>query len=119
MKDEVERLIKRGQLREYVRGANQQLCHPVQDARPPTQDKQDIKFRTIMGGPTTGGTNRARKNYARQVRTDPFPHQINLTGHKNKIPHLSNDPIVFTEDEARGLWHPHIDAIVVNLCIAR
>ncbi|KAL5562739.1 hypothetical protein UlMin_032486 [Ulmus minor] len=68
LKDEVERLIQRGQLREYVRGANQQ--------------------------------------------------PLNLTGHKEKIPRLSDDPIIFTESEARGLWHPHTDAIVVTLRIA-
>ncbi|KAL5559803.1 hypothetical protein UlMin_036014 [Ulmus minor] len=71
-----------------------------------------------MGGPATGKTNRARKNYTRQSRTDPFPHQVNLTGHKEKIPRLSDDPIIFTESEARGLWHPHTDAIVVTLRIA-
>ncbi|KAL5538565.1 hypothetical protein UlMin_045432 [Ulmus minor] len=71
-----------------------------------------------MGGPATGETNRARKNYARQSRTDPFPHQVNLTGHKEKIPRLSDDPIIFTESEARGLWHPYTDAIVVTLRIA-
>ncbi|KAL5565596.1 hypothetical protein UlMin_028760 [Ulmus minor] len=70
-----------------------------------------------MGGPATGETNRARKNYARQSRTDPFPHQVNLTGHKEKIPRLSDDPIIFTESEARGLWRPHTDAIVVTLRI--
>ncbi|KAL5550668.1 hypothetical protein UlMin_000844 [Ulmus minor] len=72
-----------------------------------------------MGGPTTGNTNQARKNYTRQVRTNPFPHQINLTESKDKIPCLSNDPIVFMEDEAHGLWHPHMDAIRVTLYIAR
>ncbi|KAL5567544.1 hypothetical protein UlMin_024119 [Ulmus minor] len=56
-----------------------------------------------MGGPATGETNRARKNYARQSRTDPFPHQVNLTGHKEKIPRLSDDPIIFTKSEACGL----------------
>ncbi|KAL5571243.1 hypothetical protein UlMin_020840 [Ulmus minor] len=119
LKDEVERLIQRGQLREYVRGANQQprqLAQPI--ARPQPQDNHELEVRTIMGGPTTGETNRVRKNYARQSRTDPFPHQVNLTGHKEKIPHLSDDPIIFTESEARGLWHPHTDAIVVTLCIA-
>ncbi|KAL5538572.1 hypothetical protein UlMin_046079 [Ulmus minor] len=60
LKDEVERLIQRGQLREYVRGANQQprqLAQPV--ARPQPQDNHDL--------------------------------------------------------EARSLWHPHTDAIVVTL----
>ncbi|KAL5556540.1 hypothetical protein UlMin_038776 [Ulmus minor] len=119
LKDEVERLIQRGQLREYVRGANQQPRQPAQPvARPQPQDNHDLEVRTIMGGPATGETNRARKNYARQSRTNPFPHQVNLTGHKEKIPRLSDDPIVFTESEARGLWHPHTDAIVVTLRIA-
>ncbi|KAL5564790.1 hypothetical protein UlMin_027954 [Ulmus minor] len=119
LKDEVERLIQRGQLREFVRGANQQPRQPAQPvARPQQQDNHDLEVRTIMGGPATGETNRARKNYARQSRTDPFPHQVNLTGHKEKIPRLSDDPIIFTESEARGLWHPHTDAIVVTLRIA-
>ncbi|KAL5561406.1 hypothetical protein UlMin_031153 [Ulmus minor] len=119
LKDEVERLIQRGQLREYVRGANQQPRQPAQPvARPQPQDNHDLEVRTIMGGPATGETNRARKNYARQSRTDPFPHQVNLTGHKEKIPRLSDDPIIFTESEARGLWLPHTDAIVVTLRIA-
>ncbi|KAL5540592.1 hypothetical protein UlMin_043541 [Ulmus minor] len=87
LKDEVERLIQRGQLREYVRGANQQPRQPAQPvARPQPHDNHDLEVRTIMGGPATGETNRARKNYARQSRTDPFPHQVNLTGHKEKIP---------------------------------
>ncbi|KAL5576413.1 hypothetical protein UlMin_018112 [Ulmus minor] len=69
-------------------------------------------------GPATGDTNRARKNYARQARSEPFPHQINLAEHKNKAPRLSNEPIIFTEEEASGLWHPHKDAIVIALRIA-
>ncbi|KAL5576345.1 hypothetical protein UlMin_018044 [Ulmus minor] len=119
MDSQVERLIQMGQLREYVRGANQQPRQPAQPvARPQPQDNHDLEVRTIMGGPATGETNRARKNYARQSRTDPFPHQVNLTGHKEKIPRLSYDPIIFTKSEARGLWHPHTDAIVVTLRIA-
>ncbi|KAL5542111.1 hypothetical protein UlMin_009821 [Ulmus minor] len=108
LKDEIERLIQRGQLRNYVRNENQQ----------PGQEGEDIEVRVIIGGPATGDTNRARKNYARQARSEPFPHQINLAEHKNKAPHLSNEPIIFTEEEASGLWHPHKDAIVVALRIA-
>ncbi|KAL5551786.1 hypothetical protein UlMin_001962 [Ulmus minor] len=37
---------------------------------------------------------------------------------RDKIPRLSNEPIIFTEEEASGLWHPHKDAIVVSLRIA-
>ncbi|KAL5580249.1 hypothetical protein UlMin_012691 [Ulmus minor] len=66
----------------------------------------------------TDDTNRSRKSYARQARSEPFPHQVNLAKHKNKAPRLSNEPIIFTEEEASGLWHPHKDAIVVALRIA-
>ena len=38
LKDEVERLVQRGQLKEYARGANQQPRQLVQDVRPPPQD---------------------------------------------------------------------------------
>lgn len=48
---------------------------------------------------------------------EPFPHHINMTRHKDKILCLSNDPIIFMKDKARDLWHPHIDAIIITLCI--
>ncbi|KAL5549136.1 hypothetical protein UlMin_004367 [Ulmus minor] len=118
LKDEIERLIQRGQLRNYVRGNEQQPRQPAQENQQPRQEGEDIEVRVIISGPATGDTNRARKNYARQARSEPFPHQINLAEHKNKAPHLSNEPIIFTKEEASGLWHPHKDAIVVALRIA-
>ncbi|KAL5541169.1 hypothetical protein UlMin_004785 [Ulmus minor] len=118
LKDEIERLIQRGQLRNYVRGNNQQPRLQAQENQQPVQEGEDIEVRTIIGGPATGDTNRARKNYARQTRSAPYPQQVNLVEHKDKIPHLSNEPIIFTEEEASGLWHPHEDAIVVSLRIA-
>ncbi|KAL5543990.1 hypothetical protein UlMin_007774 [Ulmus minor] len=118
LKDEIERLIQRGQLRNYVRNGDQQPRQPAQENQQPEQEGEDFEVRVIIGGPATGDTNIARKNYARQARSEPFPHQINLAEHKNKAPRLSNEPIIFTEEEASGLWHPHKDAIVVALRIA-
>ena len=51
----MERLIQRDQLRENVRGANQQPRQQVQPTRPPPQDNQDIEVRTIMGGTSDWG----------------------------------------------------------------
>ncbi|KAL5547272.1 hypothetical protein UlMin_006959 [Ulmus minor] len=79
--------------------------------------KDEIE-RLIQRGPATGDTNRARKNYSCQTRSEPYPKQVNLAEHRDKIPRLSNEPIIFTEEEASGLWHPHKDAIVVSLRIA-
>ncbi|KAL5551378.1 hypothetical protein UlMin_001554 [Ulmus minor] len=118
LKDEIERLIQRGQLRNYVRGNNQRPRPQAQENQQPVQEGEDLEVRTIIGGPATGDTNRARKNYARQTRSAPYPQQVNLAEHRDKIPRLSNDPIIFTEEEASGLWHPHKDAIVVSLRIA-
>ncbi|KAL5573653.1 hypothetical protein UlMin_023250 [Ulmus minor] len=81
IKDEIERLIQRGKLRNYVRGNDQQPCQPVQENQQPRQEGEDIE-------------------------------------HKNKAPRLSNEPIIFTEEEASGLWHPHKNAIVIALRIA-
>ncbi|KAL5565807.1 hypothetical protein UlMin_028971 [Ulmus minor] len=118
LKDEIERLIQRGQLRNYVRGNNQQPRSQAQENQQPAQEGEDIEVRTIIGGLATGDTNRARKNYACQTRLAPYPQQVNLAEHRDKIPRLSNEPIIFTKEEANCLWHPHKDAIVVSLRIA-
>ena len=73
LKDEVENIIYCKQLQEYVQGANRQ---PQQQA--PLQqgnqlDGQDIEVQVIIGEPVTSNTNQARKNYARQARSEPFP----------------------------------------------
>ena len=77
----------------------------------------DIKVKTIIGGPATRDTNRAWKNYARQARSAPFPHQVSLAEHSEKVPRLSNESIIFIDEEVDGLWHPHKDTIVIALRI--
>lgn len=75
LKDEVERLIQQGQLKNYVRDNVQQPCpqaQPNKQTRKHNQisrhDGEDIEVRTIIGGPASRDTNQARKNYARQSR---------------------------------------------------
>ena len=60
-KDEVERLIQRGQLRNYVRGNNQQPHPQAQENQQPAQEIEDIEVNTIIGGQATRDTNQARK----------------------------------------------------------
>ena len=117
LKDEVEGLIQRGQLQEYVRGANRQPQQQVPPHQGDQTDGRDIKVQVIIGGSKTGYTNWERKNYAQQARSKPFPQQVNLAKQHEKVPRLSDSPVTFIDEEARGLWHPHKDAIVVNLGI--
>ncbi|KAL5576998.1 hypothetical protein UlMin_018697 [Ulmus minor] len=92
LKDEIERLIQRGQLRNYVRGNNQQPRPQAQENQQPAQEGEDIEVRTIIGGPATG------------ILIEPAKTMLaRLDQH-----HTRNN----------GLWHPHKDAIVVSLRIA-
>ena len=79
---------------------------------------EDIEVKTIIGGPATGDTNRAQKNYAHQARLTPYLYQVNQAKNREKFPRLSNEPIIFMEEKENGLWHPHKDAIVIALRIA-
>jgi hypothetical protein len=67
----------------------------------------------ITGGMATGGTSRSsRKAYARQI------HNVLVTQKTDKKPRLEDLLITFTEEDARKVFHPHDDALVVTLEIA-
>jgi BarA-like signal transduction histidine kinase len=64
----------------------------------------------ITGGMAVGGTSRSsQKAYACQI------HNVLVTQKTDKIPRLENLPITFTEEDARKVFHPHDDALVVSL----
>jgi hypothetical protein len=67
----------------------------------------------ITGIMAAGGTSRSsRKAYARQI------HNVLVTQKTDKKPRLEDLPITFTEEDARKIFHPHDDALVVTLEIA-
>jgi ribonuclease HI len=67
----------------------------------------------ITGGMAAGVTSRSsRKAYACQI------HVVLVTQKTGKIPRLEDLPITFTEEDARKVFHPHDDALVVSLEIA-
>uniref|UniRef100_A0A2N9EWT7 Reverse transcriptase RNase H-like domain-containing protein n=1 Tax=Fagus sylvatica TaxID=28930 RepID=A0A2N9EWT7_FAGSY len=60
-----------------------------------------------------GGTSRSsRKAYARQI------HNVLVTQKTDKKPRLDDLPITFTEEDARKVFHPYDNALVVTLEIA-
>ena len=64
----------------------------------------------IIGGTTaTGSSKKARKTYLRMVQS------VQTTGSIPKIARRESSMIGFSEDDARRLYHPHDDALVVSL----
>ena len=66
--------------------------------------------RMIIGGPAaTGSSKKTRKTYLRMVQN------VQVTGSVPKIARTESPIIGFLEDDARRLYHPHDDALVVSL----
>ena len=64
----------------------------------------------IIGGTTaTGSSKKARKTYLRMVQN------VQTTGSVPKMARRESPIIGFSEDNARRLYHPHDDALVVSL----
>uniref|UniRef100_A0A2N9HNF1 Uncharacterized protein n=1 Tax=Fagus sylvatica TaxID=28930 RepID=A0A2N9HNF1_FAGSY len=116
LKEQIETLIRQGKLQKYVsRPTN------TRPAKPPAQREQAEhnrpgpvgEIRTIVGGPTSGGTSRAsRKAYARQA------HNIMVVQRPPKNIRLDDQIISFSEEDARGTHQPHDDALVITINIA-
>ena len=64
----------------------------------------------IIGGTTTtGSSKKARKTYLRMVQN------VQLTGSIPKIVRRESPIIEFSEEDARRLYHPHDDALVISI----
>jgi hypothetical protein len=67
----------------------------------------------ITKGTTTRRTSRSsQKAYVRQI------HNVLVTQKTRKMPRSKDIPITFTKEDARQVFHPHDDALVVSLEIA-
>ena len=108
LKEQVKALIQQGKLQKYV-----SRLTSTRPTKPPAQKEQTEnnrpgpagEIRTIVGGPTSGGTSRAsRKAYARQI------HNIMVVQRPPKNIRLDDQVISFSEENARGthqpLWEP-------------
>ena len=118
MKRQIEELIKQGKLQRFVeRGQREGRPQGPRQQRPPVEvlPRPPLlgEIYVITGGVATGGTSRSsRKAYARQI------HNVLVTQKMDKKPRLEDLPITFAEEDARKVFHPHDDALVVTLEIA-
>ncbi|KAK3012405.1 hypothetical protein RJ639_012054 [Escallonia herrerae] len=103
---EIESLINKGHLRQFVKTNNRQGHRGNQRRPEEAQPKDPSVINTISGGPSAGGlTNSSRKAYAWQV---------NLTQGLTKWPRASTS-FEFNDSDLEGVICPHDDAFGITL----
>ena len=111
LKQQIETLIRQGKLQKFV---SRKRADPPQE-QPPQRDNKRPKpplgdIRMIVGGTTAAGSSKkACKTYLRMV------HNVQLTGSVPRMPRIDNLVIEFLEEDARRLYHPHDNALVVSI----
>ncbi|CAA0810631.1 Unknown protein, partial [Striga hermonthica] len=139
LKDEIERLIRAGHLKEFVyhdrvKGKGRRRCREDskersdRDEEGGDRDGREKRFRRdgekggqggetltkrgtiymILGGPTNGDSNNARKGHARAMKKKR--EEVGITGH---MPVIS-----FKAEDAEGVVLPHNDALVITAEVA-
>ncbi|XP_058087481.1 uncharacterized protein LOC131234562 [Magnolia sinica] len=117
LKDEIETLIRKSHLRRYIKEDKSTRREDRGKDQPSKTTEEPTDIRTIYGSSSGGGDlNRAHKAYSRN--SDP-KHYIHLTERPRKELRVSPCSLNFTEDDVRGIQHPHDDALVVVMTIAR
>ena len=76
-------------------------------SRPPLRE-----IRMIIGGGSTGQSSRSRKTYLKVLQN------VQLSGQSPKTRTIDKQAIIFTDEDAARIHHPHDDAIVITLLIA-
>ncbi|XP_058103358.1 uncharacterized protein LOC131246909 [Magnolia sinica] len=108
--EEIERLIREGRLKEHVERTG------TTEERP-SDDRPTEEIRTIVRGPLCGNdSNNAQKNHARSLNRPESDTLIIARPSKEKK--KERYCISFTDEDARGIYHPHDDALVITLIIA-
>ncbi|GAV80116.1 LOW QUALITY PROTEIN: hypothetical protein CFOL_v3_23578, partial [Cephalotus follicularis] len=112
LKDEIEKLIRRGYLRKYV--SDQKNGAIEEWNRNQTEEQQHHRrafvIHVISGGPISGGENNSyTKAYAREALIVDQPLKKTKT---------INQVITFSEEDMEGVKFPHDDPMVVTVDIA-
>ncbi|XP_058111583.1 uncharacterized protein LOC131254897 [Magnolia sinica] len=101
LKDEIKTLIRKGHLHNYTK--EERLAQ--KEERPSKIAKEPTKIRTIYDGSSGGGnSNKARKSHSQSLDRK---HYVHLAERPTKELRISPCSLTFTEDDARGIQHPH------------
>ncbi|XP_052180208.1 uncharacterized protein LOC127799851 [Diospyros lotus] len=119
LKDAIEELIRRGQLRDYVlRPRDQQPKQPSQQnpSQAPEQDQTPTvrTIFTIHGGPhIVGASNRSHEQYVWEAGHLLFVKDDSQEGPSKKAK-ADSEYVYFTKDDFKGVHWPHNDALVIQ-----
>ncbi|KAK1399355.1 hypothetical protein POM88_009218 [Heracleum sosnowskyi] len=127
LKDEIESLIRQGKLTEWVvkevrkhKSEYRQVPPPPPIAKDGDTERTDRadNIHVIIGGPHVGGdSKKAMERYAREAKDRPLTNVHRL---EQRPPYLftnERDEIMFSEEDAKWVHHPHADALVARIKI--
>ena len=78
-----------------------------ESSRPPFGE-----IRVIIGESSTGQSSKSKKAYLKVVQS------VQLSGRSPRASSTDEQAIIFTDEDAKRIHHPHDDAIVITLLIA-
>lgn len=132
-KEQIDRLIREGKLTEWaVREVKKHqgnsgksglgyhaVPHAGQNAEPRKErEERGNSIHVIIGGPHIGGdSNKARERYAREAKERPLTNVHHLQERPPKLFKGEDTNLMFTEEDAKWVHHPHSDALVVRVRI--
>ena len=113
LKDEIEKLIQKGYLQNYVRNRGAKPREDQHEAKPPRE------IRTIFGGTHfVGKTQGAQNCCLKEAREGPVMTASSLKQRPTKQVRREAGNITFSEKDARHVHHPHCDALVIIAMVA-
>ncbi|ONI21605.1 hypothetical protein PRUPE_2G075200 [Prunus persica] len=116
LQDEIEALIRRGRLSQFVGEKKQAEPH---DNAPYKHPRATKDINVISGGATLAGdSNKARKEYARRTLGGLEALSIGPGYWTPKSPKLGYSAITFNEEEEKCLVYPHDDPFIIQAEIA-
>ena len=130
LKEEIETLIREGKLTEWVVREVKKYKEDTKSstikaiegkektAYETTKKTREGSIHTIFGGPHIGGTGRyAMKKYVEEAMDKPLTNVSHISEMPPKMFKGEDTQIIFSEEDARWVHHPHSDALVVNIRI--
>ncbi|XP_058211645.1 uncharacterized protein LOC131323822 [Rhododendron vialii] len=123
LKQQIEELIQRGRLQHFVTKKYQKISmrddtnKQGKDATAPRSGPIG-EIKVIHGGLAGGGeSSNARKAHLRKLRTEEYL-EVNTVGRPSKFQKKEEIPIIFSEEDIKGIQVPHDDPLVITIVMA-